>query len=635
VTVTVVTCTDKHEKEMAQGFVDDSALIAVASSFSRAAIMIEGMMSRADGGMQWSQDHNSRFEITKSLYVGFSRKRERTNRRNPIPRPPLHIDGKTIAASTSAKNLGVIFDQELRWNEQSAKAVAKATKWTLQYRRLAKSNWGLSAETMRRLYISVAIPKLTYALDVWCTPVYRKPGLLRDSGSVGVIRRLATVQRLATLGTTGAMRTTATDTLDAHANLLPTRLLVRKHCHNALLRMATLPEDHPLARPLWAASRPLTKSKPTTLNILCHILGDVCPGTIETIPAFNLPPWEASAFRTVVSDDRKAAVDEAVARTGKIELRVYSDGSGFEGQAAAAAVLYQGDEIRGELRYRIGPLTEHTVYEAEAVGVTLGLHLLLTKAPRHIRNGTDVDANLDNQAVIMATDRRRPRPGHQIMQRIHQLADRTSLRMDEGTKFSLRWTPGHEGIQGNEQVDDAAKRAAMGDISTPAELPAYLRRKPMKRSAPATRQAYKKVLQEDWRKEWLRSKRNRRMRHIDSSLPSNNYIKLSRPLRRAQLSMLTYLRTGHAPLNHHLHRIKCIESPACPHCPEVNETVRHFLFECPEYRAARNTMDRALRRRSHDIAYLFTNSRAIQVLTRYVADTKRWERHTSEAMLAR
>jgi hypothetical protein len=42
------------------------------------------------------------------------------------------------------------------------------------------------------------------------------------------------------------MKTTATDILDAHANLLPIPLLLQKICHRAALRIATLPQRHPL-----------------------------------------------------------------------------------------------------------------------------------------------------------------------------------------------------------------------------------------------------------------------------------------------------------------------------------------------------------------------------------------------------
>ena len=50
-------------------------------------------------------------------------------------------------------------------------------------------------------------------------------------------------------------------------------------------------------------------------------------------------------------------------------MQVYWDGSGIEGMASMAAVLFHdGQEIRS-LQYQLGSLTCHTTYEAEVVGV--------------------------------------------------------------------------------------------------------------------------------------------------------------------------------------------------------------------------------------------------------------------------
>ena len=44
-------------------------------------------------------------------------------------------------------------------------------------------------------------------------------------------------------------------------------------------------------------------------------------------------------------------------------------------------------------------------------------------------------------------------------------------------KLTLRRTPGHEGIEGNERADEEAKRAAKGLSSPTSELPQVLRRR--------------------------------------------------------------------------------------------------------------------------------------------------------------
>lgn len=70
---------------------------------------------------------------------------------------------------------------------------------------------------------------------------------------------------------------------------------------------------------------------------------------------------------------------------------------------------------------------------------------------------------------------------------------------------------------------------------------------------------------------------------INHSMSSTVYNKLSQELPHRQASVCMQLRTGHIGLNKHLHRIGKAESPYCPVCKKVEETVQHYLFGCPAY----------------------------------------------------
>src|SRR6266481_3246146 len=76
----------------------------------------------------------------------------------PEIRPALMIGNTTIRPAASYKFLGVLFDRELRWREQSERVVAKATKWALCTRQLARPATGISPRQMRQLYQAVAVP---------------------------------------------------------------------------------------------------------------------------------------------------------------------------------------------------------------------------------------------------------------------------------------------------------------------------------------------------------------------------------------------------------------------------------------------------------------------------------------------
>ena len=57
-------------------------------------------------------------------------------------------------------------------------------------------------------------------------------------------------------------------------------------------------------------------------------------------------------------------------------MRVYSDGLGIDRQVGAAAVLFRQDREPRVLRFHLGMAADHTVYEAELIGLLLALHLL-------------------------------------------------------------------------------------------------------------------------------------------------------------------------------------------------------------------------------------------------------------------
>ncbi|KAG2110706.1 hypothetical protein DEU56DRAFT_749788 [Suillus clintonianus] len=85
------------------------------------------------------------------------------------------------------------------------------------------------------------------------------------------------------------------------------------------------------------------------------------------------------------------------------------------------------------------------------------------------------------------------------------------------------------------------------------------------------------------------------------------------------------LRTGHAPLNKHLHRIRGAETPTCPACEESEETVHHYLMECPAYRAQRDVLQRSMPNRAYHIRRLLSNGEFLPNLFKYIAATKRLE----------
>ena len=117
-----------------------------------------------------------------------------------------------------------------------------------------------------------------------------------------------------------------------------------------------------------------------------------------------------------IDTDRETVIAKANRLTGTI---VYTDGSGHNGKISAAAVLMaDGMEIQ-TLQYHLGSETEHMVYKAEAIAVTLALHMLTTLK----RKLKKVTIGTDNQAVLMGLWNQRSKPGHYLLDKIHDMME--------------------------------------------------------------------------------------------------------------------------------------------------------------------------------------------------------------------
>ena len=156
-------------------------------------------------------------------------------------------------------------------------------------------------------------------------------------------------------------------------------------------------------------------------------------------------------------------------------IKIFSDGSGIEGQIGAAAVLYRrqdGTTTKRVLRFCLGPDTRHTVYEGEVVGEIMAQELL-HKETRGF--GRHISMYVDNQASILSTQSIKPAPGHYLVDILHDKVLRAKKRF-RNIDITVRWIPSHLDVEGNEEADRQAKCAVEGDADSPLDrLPAELR----------------------------------------------------------------------------------------------------------------------------------------------------------------
>ncbi|KIJ12629.1 hypothetical protein PAXINDRAFT_27773, partial [Paxillus involutus ATCC 200175] len=138
-----------------------------------------------------------------------------------------------------------------------------------------------------------------------------------------------------------------------------------------------------------------------------------------------------------------------------------------------------------------------TIYEAEAVGLTLAAQLLTISKDIEV----PIEIYVDNQAAIKSGSKFETKPGHYLIDHFHRAINRLRKKMKiTRTDITVRWISGHDGVEGNERADEEAKKAAQdkANNSLRKRLPKYLRDGPLPISVSATKQDQKDVTKERW-----------------------------------------------------------------------------------------------------------------------------------------
>lgn len=260
---------------------------------------------------------------------------------------------------------------------------------------------------------------------------------------------------------------------------------------------------------------------------------------------------------------------------------LYTDGSGIEGKIGAAAIVDLEDQ---NIHSQMGDDSTSTVYAAELRAIEMALAMVLESTEpwsEQAKNGIVIFA--DSQAALKAL--RRPRmPSGQVylagcLDLIQRLADR-------GIRTELRWIPAHQGVLGNEIVDQHAKKAAQESDRPQNPFNRYIR------LAAAAKRQIRREAKLEWETMWAKETTSRPTRRLIEA-PTKKTLEYWSGLRRATASILMQLRTGRIGLSAYLHRINRRESARCG-CDLGNQTVIHVLLECPLHQDERDGMRSAL-----------------------------------------
>lgn len=481
-----------------------------------------------------------RFSSSKTHCIDFCRLRTRHND------PTLYIKGNRLEVKNTTKILGMIFDRKLSW-KQHIEDLANRCKKTLNIIKCVSNiNWGADREVLLNIYKSLILSKMEYGSTIYSSACKTRLYQLEKIHKEGI--RLAT----------GAFRTSPNQAVFCESGI-PSFLIRRNQLQlNYGVKIWSQP-NHPNHSDMYNINinKTIGNRIQKELNELDFTLPPIFP-----LQHNEVAPWTMKLPN--IHFDCKKYKKENTNRTIYLQIFheivnkynectvIYTDGSKTD-RGVGSAFSHMGETYWCTLN----PLA--SIYTAELFAILQSLRFIDI-----LQRGTYLICT-DSCSSLLAI-----KEGISNDPLVQNILTMIHLVENTGKNINFLWIPGHIGIAGNELADTAARLATdepyLDDIPIrPDDLKTYLKTK----------------IKQKWNQEWNNS--NHKLKHIKS----NAYEQLPFPTnkRREQVA-LTRMRIGHTNLTH-IHLLCGNRPPLCTHCNE-QQTVEHFIIECPVYTLIRN-----------------------------------------------
>lgn len=515
----------------------------VRARLQKAATSISAYL--CEQGLQISPD--------KCALVAFTRK--------PMTSYAISINGQNVCYAKTHKFLGVIIDRDLSWSPHVANLKKRLTAISHVFKFLGGKTWGTSVHAMLQLYRALFLGYLRYSLPV-LSNTCRSNIRTIESAQAQALRVCLGLPRCTSTAETVAI---AKDyPVTTHMALEVLRAHIRHIARAPFHHLATLPKDRPNAS-------------------FCQVIStyrDCLPRDYTPAERLLSPPWclaRPQVRLSVPGIRTKAGLSSPALKqlsllmlheTYKDHLHIYTDGStNLDGSTGAVTFPEKAVTFQFKTCHRT------TSTAAELAALRSALHMLREDLPRKWSIFTDSKAALQ---CLLSALRRGPQDQLvlEIRQMYHQL-------VEKGHDITFQWLPGHCGIMGNEQADEAARRAHENAAKESI---------PLSRTDAATKL---RILARDATRSMWNTPgfRYTRLHRLDPSLR----LRIPSGLSRIETTALCRLWLGVSFTNAFACRIGMADSAACDSC-DSEETIEHILCHCPRYSSQRQSLVTTLAR---------------------------------------
>ena len=526
----------KHPQAHVQAFADDVTLLLVGLDPGILRDIAQQLLKLMD---RWCKRKGLTINPVKTEAIMFTKKRK-------WRMEALELNGVRIPLKREVKYLGVIIDDKLTWGAHCTKKMRTCANVMLSCRRAVGRTWGLKPKVMRWIYTAIVRPMISYGALVWL------PAIIRQ----GRVKQLEQIQRMGCCMITSAFRTTPTVALEKLLGLLPMDIYVATV---ALEQMSRMKQNG-----LWR--RRAVKYGGSHVE-LCENIGKAVKELALPCDLIMSTDIGWRKFKAYIEGK-----EEALKRANNVEnkegIQLFTDGSRIEERAGLGLVILENGNEIARRSMALGSYT--TVNQAELLAIKGGADILL----REDTIGKKIEIYSDSQASVLALVQGETKSAltKECFEALNKLA--------RGRTVTLRWVPGHVGIEGNEVADKLAKEGAgIGFIG-------------MEPCVPVSRMVIKgKIREWGWKsfhKRWRNLNTCRQAREGIREQTEGDLRSLLQ-LSRKELRNVIVILTGHGNLGRHLHKMGLVDTPRCQKCQGEEETPGHHVGRCPAYSRRRMT----------------------------------------------
>ncbi|EDN10981.1 conserved hypothetical protein [Histoplasma mississippiense (nom. inval.)] len=431
-----------QNSELRFGYADDLNIWRATHSLDNNATLLRQDIQSI---LRWGEINKVAFAPEKLEMIHLTRKRH-----NEAPAVVVSEDLTVHPVTAPAGQepalrwLGVHFDRRLTWRPHVSTRAKKARAVAQHIQSLGRPETGPQQMLCGRRSPSVWFPHCSMA---------QRPGTAAARSQQGT---RAGVGR----GVLPVFRTTPIATLYRDAGLPSAMVALEEAKIRFATRLQVVDEKHPLAsriappmitRGRGAGTRQRSKTKIQRLGAL--------------LPAVNRPTLAIPHYSEGCGTDPTEGVDKKSAAQAfkewwrsqpSTDLYVFSDGSernlDNSRQVGYGFIVYQGNKQLASFSAALSPMSH--VFDAEAVGACRALECAVKLLPCVTEDSSNpqIWLCLDNTSVIWGIRGSAAASSNWAYNRCHELLRQHNV--------GLKWAPGHMGIEGNEEADRLAKRAA-------------------------------------------------------------------------------------------------------------------------------------------------------------------------------